>query len=72
MLSTKHELVAIVHGITWGGWTSSVEYVLKPSEVDNYKTLEDFKRVGGDFETIFRVELLESTVVTNTMVKLFD
>lgn len=69
---TRHELTALVSGYTWGGFLGEMEYTLKPSEVDNFKTLDDFKSIAGDFESITYVELLWAEVKTKYEVKIFE
>ena len=72
MISTKYKLTAQVSGRTWSGFFDEVEYKLAPSQVDDYKTLDDFKEIAGDFETISHVELIWAKITTKYVIKSFD
>ena len=71
MMTTRHELTAFVEGYTWGGFLE-MEYTLKPSQIDDFKTLDDFKSIAGDFESITYVELVWAEVKTKYEVKIFE
>ena len=72
MISTRHELTALVEGYTWGGFLGEMEYRLAPSQVDDFKTLDDFKEIAGDFETISHVELVWAEITTKYRCKSFE
>ena len=72
MNTTEHKLTAVVEGRTWGGFLTEMEYKLKPSQVDDFKTLDDFKKIAADFETITHVELVWAEITTKYRFKSFE
>lgn len=72
MKSTEHTLSVHIEGYTWGGFKGECEYPLKPSQIDEFKSLSDFKKIAGDFETITRAILYKSKIVTDYEIKAFN
>lgn len=50
MKKTEHKLSVIIKGRAWGGFNSEYEYSLKPSQLDSFNQLSDFKKIAGDFK----------------------
>jgi hypothetical protein len=60
----SHTLEVEINGYTWGGHKARCAYPLKPSERDTFKTLDDFRRIAGDFETLSSATLIAARVET--------
>ena len=58
----SHKLV--VRGVTWGGFRADHEYNLANDEVSAL-TMNDAKRIAGDFETLSDAVIIKREVTVN-------
>ena len=65
MKSIQHKVIVTVRGKAWGGAICECDYEIKPSQIDDFKSKNDFKVIAGDFENIQRVEIVRMKITTD-------